>query len=161
MASIELVVTDDALTHLPQMWAGISTFRIIDQFKVGEGGWIIDSGGNKVPRTADPTLTDLDAIVNPSRYTSDSLATFTKTVPSGLTASFDVPTKTLSVDCDLDFGEFNDDGMGNNPEIYEIGLFSLHPSSGRIMVAYGTFPVVVKHPGNAPVITCTLAWSRS
>lgn len=159
MANISLVVTDDALTFLPQMWAGLATFREIDEFKVGEGGWITTSGGT-VPRDPDPTLTDLDAIVNPSRYPSDSVGTFTKSL-AGAGISYDNGTKTLIVPCALDFGEFNDDGFGNSPQIYEIGLFSLHPTSGRIMVAYGTFPEVAKHAGNAPVITCNLAWSRS
>jgi hypothetical protein len=158
MATIELVVTDDALTFLPQMWAGLATFKVIDEFKVGEGGWIASSGG-PVPRTPDPTLQDVDAIENPSRYPSDSQGTFAKALgPADM--SYDVPTKTLTVSCGLDFGEFNDDGNGNQPQIYEIGLFSDHPTAGRIMVAYGTFPEILKTPATAPVITCTLAWSR-
>jgi hypothetical protein len=158
MSTIELVITDEALTHLPQMWAGISVFKTIDEFKVGEGGWITTPGG-KVPRTPNPTLTDLDVFVNPGNYPADSLGSFAKALtPAEM--SFDTGTKTLTVSCALDFGEFNDDGNGLSPEIYEIGLFSDHPSSGRIMVAYGTFPEVVKTVADAPVFSCTLTWSR-
>lgn len=158
MATIELVITDDALTYLPQMWSGLVPFKLIDEFKVGEGGWITTVGG-PVPRTPDGTFQDLDVFENPSRYPSDSLGTFSKALtPTEM--SYDVPSKTLTVTCALDFGDFNDDGNGNAPEIYEIGLFSDHPSSGRIMVAYGTYPLITKTPANAPVITCTLSWSR-
>ena len=61
-----------------------------------------------------------------------------------------IAPSTIEVECLLDFSDFNDDGFGNAPEIYEIGIFSDHPvesglaSDQGLMVAYGTFPVEVK-----------------
>jgi hypothetical protein len=156
--AIELIITDEALTHLPQMWAGLSTFKLIDEFKVGEGGWISTAGG-PVPRTPNPALTDLDVLENPGNYPADSQGSFAKALGPG-DMGFDVGTKALTVTCSLDFGEFNDDGVGNSPQIYEIGLFSDHPTAGRIMVAYGTFPAIGKTVATAPVFECVLTWSR-
>ena len=58
--------------------------------------------------------------------------------------------------CFLDFGEFNDDGNGNDPEIYEIGLFN----SDAEMVAYGTFPTVIKNAGVSRTFTVKIAANR-
>lgn len=139
--------------------------------KVGEGGWI-DPGGGPVPRTPDPTLRivaappnnvqDLDAIVDPTRplisqrYPADSRATFEKQLqPSDFSWNSSEPT-TLRVRCFLDFGDFNTDGFGNFPEIWEIGIFSDHPAfaraavgtagAKRLMVAYGTIEKEIKDP---------------
>lgn len=145
MPTIQAVVTDIARENLLRLWGGLSTFTLaIDQFKVGEGGWESTPGGI-VTRTPDSSLTDLDVIVNPSRYPSDSLGNFSKSLtPTEMT--FTSPA-TLEVYCLLDFGDFNDDGNGNDPEIWEIGLFSDAPSGGRMMVAYGTFAMQQKNIG--------------
>jgi hypothetical protein len=156
MATITAVVTDDGLEYLPQMWAGLVTFKIIDEFKVGEGGWVETSGG-RVPRTPDPTLQDLDIIENPGRYPADSVGTFTKAV-TGFT--WNSGTKTLDIECLVDFGEFNDDGNGNNPEIYEIGIYSDHPTAGKIMVAYGTMAEEISHPGRQINNTVQIVFQR-
>ena len=135
-------------------------------FKVGEGGWV-NPGTGRVRRTPDDSLRlltpvgspstyiqDLDAVVDPTRavvdqrYAADERATFKK----DLTISdISYPTAyTVEVDCLLDLGDFNDDGYGNSPEIWEIGLFCDHPVAGSLatdqglMVAYGTFPLEVK-----------------
>lgn len=144
-------------------------------FKVGEGGWI-DPGGGPEPRTPDPnlkwissgtyvdTFTDIDAAVDitraaaavSTRYGSTSRQTFTKALTvSDIT--FIAPS-TIEIECLLDFGDFNDDGFGNSPEIWEIGIFSDHPEfvvpsvpagpptvgTPGLMVAYGTFPKEIK-----------------
>lgn len=112
----------------------------IDSFKVGEGGFKVEALGN-VPRTPDPTLTDLDIIENPGRYTVNTTPTFSKALGGG---AFAVATTTngaeLTATCTLLAGEYNDDGDGNFPQIYEIGLFA-----GSVMVAYGTFAEQLKN----------------
>lgn len=146
MPTIIATPTAKALEFLPKMWGGLDTFKAIDEFRVGEGGWI-SSGGGQVPRTPDASLMDLDALVNPGRYPSDSLGTFTKALVSPADFGFVAPG-ILEVTCFLDFGEFNDDGNGNDPSIYEIGLFSDNPAgAGKIMVAYGTFAEQQKNAG--------------
>jgi len=156
MAVIAAVVTVDARKYWPQMVGGLVSFKTLVSFKVGEGGWV-DPGAGREPRVPDPelrrldnSLQDLDCIVDPTRalidqrYASDERASFEKTlVPADIT--FIAPS-TLRVRCLLDFGDFNDDGFGNDPEIWEIGVFSDHPtvSGEKLMVAYGTFPQQTK-----------------
>lgn len=142
---INAIITNAALDNILQSWANTATFNDIDTFKVGEGGYITTAAG-QVPR--DPTdpgptlvrgpyLTDLDAIQNPSDYPTET-GTFQKALNPG-DFNYISATKTLEVACLLDFGEFNDDGFGNAPEIYEIGLFA-----GSLLVAYGTMTQQVK-----------------
>ena len=147
---IQAIIPNAAIDALLQQYGGLgSPFAAIDSFKVGEGGYELTASG-KVPR--DPTdpgalgargpfLTDLDAIQNPSDYPVET-GTFQKALVSPSDFNFDAVTRTLEVTCLLDFGEFNDDGFGNAPEIYEIGLFA-----GTLMVAYGTMTQQVKTPG--------------
>lgn len=184
MAIILATVTEDARKYWPQFFGGLLSTgtnmlttdvppgpprwdpRLLS-FKVGEGGWI-DPGPGPVRRTPDPTLRiiaappndvqDLDAIVDPTRplisqrYPATSIATFEKAfIPANLT--YTAPS-TIQARCFLDFGDFNDDGFGNPPEIWEIGIFSDHPSFARVaigtpgakrlMVAYGTVPKEIK-----------------
>jgi hypothetical protein len=144
MTVIMATVTNAAREYWPKMFGGLATFRPIIKFKVGEGGWI-DSSGGAIPRTPDPTLTDLDCIQNPSRYPVDSRAYFEKALVGG-DITFVSPS-TLRVEVGLTALEFNDDGLGNSPEIWEIGLYSLdQPGTGLTMVAYGTFQKEIKTP---------------
>lgn len=169
MAIVEAVITEDARKYWPQFFGGLvndpatstlvgSTWDPrINLFKVGEGGWV-NPGSGKAPRTpvtnlrrlSAPLIQDLDAIVDPTRalidqrYPSDSRATFSKAI-SPADVLFE-GTSAIRVDCLLDYADFNDDGFGNDPEIYEIGLFSDHPTEAGeyLMIAYGTFPAQIK-----------------
>lgn len=172
MAVIDAVITDEAIKYWPQIVGrvfipesvtdtGASEWDIrISSFKVGEGGWI-DPGTGAVPRTPDsslvrlliPLIQDIDAIVDPTRafadqrYPTESQVSFTKSLGDG-DFLFEAPG-TIRARCFLDFADFNDDGFGNDPEIWEIGLFSDHPteSGEKLMVAYGTFQKQTKNGG--------------
>jgi len=148
---IQAIIPNAALDAVLQNFGGLSgpPAILIDSFKVGEGGYEITPSGN-VPRdpsdpgslnTRGPYLTDLDALQNPSDYPT-ATGTFSKALATPADFNFDVPTRSLEVTCLLDFGEFNDDGFGNAPEIYEIGLFA-----GTLLVAYGTMTKQVKTLG--------------
>jgi hypothetical protein len=168
MAIIPAKVTVDARKYWPQFFGGLlgvpstttlvgtSWNPIIKTFKVGEGGWLNPGPTRRDPpeddlRRLDNNIQDIDAIVDPTRpglsqrYAADQRAFFEKAVTLSDMA-FESPT-TLRVRCLLDFGEFNDDGFGNDPEIWEIGLFSDHPTVAgqKLMVAYGTFPLETKN----------------
>jgi len=153
MAIVPAVVTEDARVYFPQMQAGLVPYKLINYFKVGEGGWI-DPGGGAVARTPvdnlrrlDNSLQDIDAIVDTTRaaldqrYPADSQNYYGKTLTIS-DFSFISPNK-LEIRCNLDSAEWLDDGYGNSPEIWEIGVFCDHPVVGgqRLMIAYGTFPM--------------------
>lgn len=105
-------------------------------FKIGEGGFILGGGGTKTPKTPDPTLTDVESESDPSLYT------FQKDfVASNLTYELDSGIPYAVVQVFLDYSEANDDGFGNNPEFFEIGLFD----DNDVMLAYATIPGETKN----------------
>jgi len=131
-------------------------------YKVGEGGWI-NPGSGRERRTPDASLRrlatvgtppwyvqDLDAVVDgdrapaSQRYAATERATFKKDL--SVSDMLYVSPGIIEISCLLDFTDFNDDGYGNSPEIWEIGIFCDHPESGSLpadaglMIAYGTFP---------------------
>ena len=161
--NIEAVVTDIGRQRLMEGWGQTTPLTYITSFKVGEGGWE-DTPGGRVPRdpkeegpgaNRGPTLTDLDCIDNPTDYPADSVGNFPKALGGGDLAL--TGNTSLAATCFLDFLEFNDDGSGNFPEIYEIGLFN----SANEMVAYGTCPRVEKNPGVQRTFTVKINADRS
>ena len=161
--NITAVITDIGRQRLLEGWGQTTALDFITSFKVGEGGWESTPGG-QVPRdptdpgpgnNRGPTLTDLDCIANPSDYPTDSDGNFSKAL--ALVDFAFTGNTTLEATCFLDFGEFNDDGHGNSPEMYEIGLFN----SSSEMVAYGTFPQVEKNAGVQRTFTVKISADRS
>jgi hypothetical protein len=169
MAVVPAVLTEDARKYWVKFFGGLEGVPgaptvpggpptawdpRIKFFKVGEGGWI-DPGTGRVRRDPDATLRrlsspfiqDIDAVVDAgrstARYGTQERATFYKSLTVS-DISFIAPY-TIEVRCLLDFAEFNDDGYGNAPEIWEIGIFGDHPEQAGLiggqglMVAYGTF----------------------
>jgi hypothetical protein len=149
-------------------------------FKVGEGGWV-DPGSGRERRTPDASLRklttdgtpaaylqDLDAVVDATRapidqrYASTERATFKKDLSSSDFAF--ISPSIIEIDCLLDFSDFNDDGYGNDPEIWEIGIFADFPEAGGLsadqglMVAYGTFPKEVKDNTKQILNVVRLIW---
>lgn len=156
MTVIAAVVTEDARAYFPQMQAGLVPYKLIDYFRVGEGGWI-DIGAGPTRRTpaanlrrVDNGLQDIDAIVDGTRaaldqrYPAAGRATFGKSLALS-DLSFVSPNK-LEIRCFLEDTDFLDDGYGNSPEIWEIGVYTDHPTlvGQKLLVAYGTFPMQTK-----------------
>lgn len=69
------------------------------------------------------------------------ISVYSKSLSAGNFSYSATPTPTLLVTCTLTALEYNDDGTGANPEIWEIGLFN----SSDEMVVYGTFDKQVKN----------------
>jgi len=133
------ILTDAARNAWPRMFYGDVVFKNISYVKFGEGGWV-DPGNGRVPRTASQMtgLTNLDCVVNPNNYPVDSRGTYQKNLAP---ADFSIENNSvLKIRCFLDFGDWNDDGNGNNPEIWELGVFD---ESNRL-VAYATFQKITK-----------------
>lgn len=146
MALFTAVVTAVGQNKIVQYPGGVIPLDLITYFKVGEGGWV-DPGSGKEPRTPDPSLTDLDLILDPLRATKryndgNTYSYFQKSLVSG---DFSSPASgILRVSCMLLNAEFNlqsdgtlvyDFGGYTNPNIWEIGLFDANDD----MIFYGTF----------------------
>lgn len=178
MTVIPAVITEDCRKYWPQFFGrlmGVPSDTTVPGtpptyfdprvkfFKVGEGGWENPGSGTRartpdstLRRLSSPLIQDLDCIVDTTRaaidqrYPSDSRAYFKKDLVD-LDFTFEAPN-ILKIRCTLDYSEFNDDGFGNYPEIWEIGIFTDHPeesglaSDEGLMIAYGTFPLESKTP---------------
>jgi hypothetical protein len=105
-------------------------------FKIGTGGYILGPGGGKIAKTPDPARTDLESVLNPSMFT------FQKDfVANDLTYFLDLDVPFAIAKCFLEFGEANDDGFGQSPEFFEIGIFD----ANDVMLVYATFPGETKN----------------
>lgn len=100
-------------------------------FKIGEGGWLYD-GIAKVPKAPSPALTDIEADGTPGNSFFQKIITTDKVLFIG--------PSTAKVSCELDLTEGNDNGFGDPPQYFEIGLFD---STGTLLV-YATFPEETK-----------------
>lgn len=156
-----LGITSGVTNPLTPAWNPLLTRGF---FKVGEGGFI-GSGLSKINRTPDPNLRrftapliqELDAVVDTTRssnirYATDERFTFQKNLTVG-NFTFIAPT-TIEIACTLNTGECNNDGFGNSPELWEIGIFVEHPEivGQSLMCIYGTFPVITKLAGQTAQI---------
>lgn len=172
---LDAVVTEDAAKFYAQFFGGVlaapgtptnTATPVWDPrwkyIRWGEGGWI-DRGSGAVPRDPSPSLRrltspliqDLDAVVDGTRTgpdqrypAADGRAVFQKAITYLTDVVFEAPS-TVRVRALLDYGEFNADALGNPPEVWELGIFSDHPTiSGQLlMVAYATMPGTAKTAG--------------
>lgn len=110
-----------------------------DYFKVGEGGWVEASGGAKVRREPEPSLSDLDCIENPDRYpgAASERYVFSKSLDS---VSYESAQRAARGDGTIATTEANDDGSGSNPDFWEVACFD----SGDNMVVYATIEKLTK-----------------
>lgn len=126
----------------------------------GEGGWVDNGSGpvrrapsSTLRRLTSPLIQDLDAAVDVTRSSGDQRYTTTRAVYqksiTPLTDVTDDDAGVVTVRAFLDFGEFNDNGAAAAPRIWEVGVFSDHPTiTGQLlMVMYATIPLVTKTSG--------------
>lgn len=138
---VSAVVTDAWREKLAQIYAGSATLSIPLSFKIGEGGWI-NPGGGKEPDVPSATLTDITA----TSYPAGSQYYFTKALTAG-DLTFTAPTR-LEIRCYVTDSEANDDGGGNSPEFFELGVFDGAGGTGTMLV-YSTFPIEIKTDSKA------------
>lgn len=149
-AAVVGVVTYVAREKWSRTDVNLDTHPKLSYFKIGMGGWEDVGGGVLEPRTPDPTLTDLDCIINPGRYPGGaemryvwrSDTDFVPPNPSRFEASdlwYEAPRTAVSR-CFIYFDEANDRGDGENPEFWEVGVFD----EDGDMVVYATFPKETK-----------------
>lgn len=109
------------------------------KFKIGVQGYVQTNLG-KIPKTPDPALTDLESTgLNAANYRFEK--NFSQADVVFLSPS------TIQFRCRLVATEANDDGAGNFPGFFEIGVFD----TNGVMVAYGTFDEQTKN--SAKILT--------
>lgn len=101
-------------------------------FKIGEGGFISTPGGN-VPVAPDPSREDLAAEDDPALFAYRKDLTVSD-------ISFISPS-IIQLRCQLLPTEANDNGSGENPKFFEIGIFDLNDK----MIGYATFDEQTKN----------------
>lgn len=144
--SVSTVYTDAARAKYTLNAGNLAVFNEVAYFKVGLGGWLTVG----VPREPDPSLTDLDIILDQTRATAakrypditpaNGYTDYYYQKVVGTMALVPGYTNRLAVPCVLLSAEYNSDGVGN-PVIYEIGLFD----AANVMVVYGTFNGITKN----------------
>jgi hypothetical protein len=142
--SVAAVVSDIFREKLARIYvddAGLGAFSLPFQFKMGEGGWT-DPGGGKEPLPPDATLTDVTA--GTGMYVSPGDYIFTKALVPASDFTFVASTRA-QIRCLTLTGEANDDGYGNPPEFFELGIFD---AAGNMLV-YSTYPLEVKTASKA------------
>ena len=151
MALFTAVVTAVGASKIVQYPTGLIPLDLISYFRVGEGGWV-DPGGGREPRSPDPSLTNLDIILDaarvpgpdPKRYNvGENLGWYQKSLVIGDMSS--PSAGIIRVSCMLLNAEYNLEDAGTlvydvggpyvSPEIWEIGLFD----QDNDMIMYGTF----------------------
>lgn len=139
--SVTSVYTDAGRAKYAAATGNLGVFDYVTTFKVGLGGWTPIGA----PRTPDPSLTDLDIVIDQTRPLVDKRYPLITAPPYNITftkgaGAMSVSGNILTVPCQLLNVEYNDDGTGNPPVIWEIGLFD---NSG-LMLVYGTFSGITK-----------------
>lgn len=124
------IITNKGRETFARAWGRVSTGveTYAYNFKYGEGGFIQTITG-RIPK--DPSdgvgLTDIEAASNPSLFY------YTKSfVSTDLTF---ISPSTMQCRCRLVELEANDNGFGDNPHFFELGLFDQNDN----LIAYTTF----------------------
>lgn len=105
-------------------------------FKIGMGGYIVTPAGRS-PKDPDPALTNIEADDTPGNIFIQKAL-----VPLDFTFISITGGGIMQVRCRLEPGEGNDDGTGNPPRFFEIGVFD----ANNVMLIYTTFAEQSKSP---------------
>lgn len=135
MAVLVGTITNEGRRRQAESWIGTLAgypYMSVKYFKIGEGGWISD-GINKIPKNPNPALTDIEADGSPGNsYFQKNIAT---------NKVLFIAPSTAQIDCTLEISEGNDNGLGESPQYFEIGLFDEYDN----MIVYATFPGETKN----------------
>jgi len=133
------VMTNKGRELLAKSFGNIGGFPLVAaiSFAYGEGGYIV-SGTGKVPKTPDPTLLALEASSLPP---PDDFTFGHNFIAADI--SFISPS-TIELRCRLTPSEANDDGHGNLPKFFELGIFDKpvignKPDPTANLLCYTTF----------------------
>lgn len=132
------VMTNKGRELLAKSFGNVGGFPLIRavSFGYGEGGYTV-SGTGKIPKTPDPTLLTLEAVTMPPPENFIFGHNFVAADVSFISPS------TIEFRCRLVPSEANDDGYGNLPKFFELGIFdgpldAFNKPTGN-MICYTTF----------------------
>ena len=133
---IEGIFTDEGKRQIRNSLAGSligAPHTKIVKFKIGEGGFVTTAGG-KLPN--DPLSREGE---NDIEADGTSLFFFEKEfVPTDIDINVD---GSIRFDVVIEYADANDNGTGDDPSFFEIGLFDQNDN----MIVYGTFPEETKN----------------
>jgi len=135
MAVIQGVLTDVGRAKLAKSALGSVagyTWSYCSYFEIGEGGWIQQLTG-RVPKTPSVAKTNIEA------DGSAGNSFFKKYLTSD--RMLFVSPSTAQIDCYLSLEEGNDDGYGDSPNYFEIGVFD----EDDVLLFYCTMPEETKN----------------
>lgn len=173
-----MTITDRGREWLSRFLANYDTwvpagYDLFSYAKWGEGGWE-EVSGVREPR--DPTNhvaeNDLDVIVNPGLYPGTSQYV-SADIPIDLSAEIlylNDPNATIQIQAVLEDTEENDDGGGDNPDFWEVGIFDNSNTmpdptvrndtgvSEDSMILYATFDAVSKTSTRTFTVDFNIPW---
>ena len=132
MSVLTGVLTNKGRETLAKSFGNVGGFPLCraTKFAFGEGGFDF-VGGVKEPKVPSPSLTNIEA-------DGITLYRFEKNLTTA-DVTFLAPS-TIEFRCKLDPTEANDDGTGNSPEFFEVGLFD----DNNNLIVYATFDAQTK-----------------
>lgn len=132
MSVLTGVMTNKGRETLAKSFGNVGGYSLsrAAKFVFGEGGFEL-IGGLKQAKVPNPALTDIEA-------DGISLYRFEKLFVAADVA-FIAPS-TIEFRCKLDPTEANDDGTGDSPEFFELGLFD----DSNNLIVYATFDAQTK-----------------
>lgn len=133
MAILTGVMTTRGRRRLAESFGQVGGFSYTNAvyFKIGMGGYLV-VGDGRVPKSPNPALLDIEATGAPGDY-------FLQKTLVANDFTFIEPS-IMQVRCRVEPTEGNDDGNGNAPRFFEIGLFDADDN----MLVYTTFPEQTK-----------------
>lgn len=134
---IEGIFTDEGKVQIRNSIAGSligAPHTRIVKFKIGEGGFVTTAGG-RLPN--DPLSregeNDIEANITNGLYFFEKAFT-----PTDISIN---PDGSIRFDVVVEYAEANDNGTGDDPTFFEIGLFDQDDN----MIVYATFPEETKN----------------
>ena len=129
MALLTGIFTSKGREVIAKGFGNVAGYPIVraKYYRIGMGGYISTPSG-RVPKAPDPALLNIEADGSAGNV-------FIQKNINAIDLLFIAPS-TMQIRCRLEPADLNDDGLGNSPRLFEIGIFD----DNNNMIIYATFP---------------------